>query len=144
MQKSILVSLCLVFNFCVGCGPQAKSETTPTDVATPLKATEESNEEAVAPSLQNAHDVIVSKTYEKVLDTVYDIASSKPKSINVHDIYVGVKEIAKGAEHGEGLNRIGYIMEDISGDGIPELIIGEINHARPNLDGQILLLFVQM
>ena len=132
MQKSILVSLCLVFNFCVGCGPQAKSETTPTD------------EEAVAPSLQNAHDVIVSKTYEKVLDTVYDIASSKPKSINVHDIYVGVKEIAKGAEHGEGLNRIGYIMEDISGDGIPELIIGEINHARPNLDGQILLLFVQM
>lgn len=144
MQKGILVSLFLAFSLCAGCGSQAKTDTTPADVAPSQKNIAEQATASSTQKISSSPEHVEQKTYEEVLDTVYNIASSKPKGINVHGIYVGAKEIAKGSEHGEGLNRIGYIIEDISGDGIPELIIGEINHASQNRDSRILLLYTSV
>ena len=82
------------------------------------------------------------KTYEDELDNIYVIAATKPKGTGgSHSAYVGVSELIYEATPKERLNRIGYKIEDISGDGIPELIIGEIDHEHPDRGSRIVLIF---
>lgn len=70
------------------------------------------------------------KTYEDVLNNAFNIAYSSSKDRNAYEKYVGVKEAAYGIGPEARLSKIGYCIEDISGDGIPELIIAEIDHSR--------------
>ncbi len=144
MRKGLFGALFLLLTICAGCGPQAKTETNPTAAPSPPKAVEEQSAENVASKPSRGSVEVVPTTYKDVLDTVYTIASSEPQRASVHDIYVGVKEIANSAKPGEGPERIGYSIEDISGDGIPELIIGEINPKSPNWDSRILLLYTRV
>ena len=82
------------------------------------------------------------KTYEDELDNIYVIAATKCGGGSIHDVYIGVKEvIAYGATPKERLNKIGYKIEDISGDGIPELIIGKIDNDNPDRGTRIVLMF---
>ncbi len=43
-------------------------------------------------------------------------------------LYVGVKRITKCAQPDEEPERIGNSIEDLRGDGVSGLILGEINH----------------
>lgn len=70
------------------------------------------------------------KTYEDVLNNAFNIAYSESKDRSAYEKYVGVKEAAYGIVPESRLSKIGYCIEDISGDGIPELIIAEIDHSR--------------
>ena len=70
------------------------------------------------------------KTYEDVLNNTFNIAYSESKDRSAYEKYVGVKEAAYGIVPESRLSKIGYCIEDISGDGIPELIIAEIDHSR--------------
>ena len=85
------------------------------------------------------------KTYEEALDAIYDFASSDPKdrrpAIRVNVNRTGLKEIARGDTPEERLGKIGYCIEDVSGDGIPELIIGEINNKSKNAGTRIISLY---
>ena len=137
MRKNILALLCLLLSVCVGCGSQVKTETNPVNTEKTTPAAEEKPVETAAQKPSNNPVYVEPKTYEEVLDTVYDIASSTPKRASLDDKYVGVKEIAGHAKT-EG---IGYCIKDISGDGIPELIIGEIDHKHPDRGSRILLLY---
>ncbi len=140
MRKGLFWVLCLSFTICVGCGPQAKTETNPTDASPPPKAVEAQPAETVAPKPSRESVEVVPKTYKEVLDIVYGIASSTPTRDSIFYKYVGVKEIAGHAKT-EG---IGYCIKDISGDGIPELIIGKIDKEHPDRGSRILLLYTRV
>lgn len=49
MRNGFFLALCLSLTICAGCGPQAKTETNPTDAPSPPKAVEEQPAENVAP-----------------------------------------------------------------------------------------------
>ena len=149
MRKNILASLCLLLSVCIGCGSQGKTETNPAGTDQPAAPAEEQSAETVAQRPSNEPLYIEPKTYEEVLDAIYDFASVAPKDrytagrtnmrgkINV----TGVQEVAYGDTPEERLSKIGYCIEDISGDGIPELIIGTINNKSENKGTRIISLY---
>lgn len=149
MRKSILASLCLVLSICVGCGSQVKTETNPTGTDLPPKVAEEQPAETAATEATNKPIYVEPKTYEEVLDAIYDFASAAPEDrytagrtnmrgkINI----TGVHEVVYGDTPEERLSKIGYCIEDISGDGIPELIIGTINNKSEYKGTRIISLY---
>ncbi len=152
MRKSILASLCLLLSVCVGCGTQVKTETNPTDADQPPKVSEEQPAETAAQKPSNEPVYAEPKTYEEVLDAIYDFASAAPKdrytagrtNVRVNINHIGVREVAYGDTSEERLSKIGYCIEDISGDGIPELIIGAINNKSEYNGTRIISLYTTL
>lgn len=68
----------------------------------------------------------VSEVYGELLDHYYELVSTGGEYYNAGAGDVGVWEAIAGKETTEALNHIGYAVQDISGDGIPELLIGAI------------------
>lgn len=69
------------------------------------------------------------QTYNDVLQqirSIIDIASSNPDLEPEMEGAVGVLESCKGENPAQTFNRIGYVVLDINMDGVPELVIGEI------------------
>ncbi len=66
--------------------------------------------------------------YANVLDRYYYLIAVNPDDFN--DAEMGVFEATLGKEKEAALQTIGYSIEDISGDGIPELIIGAISEEK--------------
>ena len=64
--------------------------------------------------------------YTKILDRFYLLISSPPVDYIAEDGETGVTEVLWALEPGEALECIGYRFEDLSGDGIPELLIGAV------------------
>lgn len=64
--------------------------------------------------------------YDQLLARYYNLISNRPKDWDPRDGEVGVWEVARSKTRSEALSSIGYAVRDISGDGIPELIIGEM------------------
>lgn len=64
--------------------------------------------------------------YDGILEGLYAIISN-PDEADYEDVpgAMGVWEAARGAGD-DALNALGYIIEDISGDGIPELMVGTV------------------
>lgn len=62
-------------------------------------------------------------SYEDILAKVYALIENIDDEDGSQDGFEGVWEAAK-ASGGEALNEIGYVLKDISGDDVPELLIG--------------------
>ncbi|MDI9471567.1 MAG: hypothetical protein GX260_01785 [Tissierellia bacterium] len=69
--------------------------------------------------------------YANILDRYYYLIAVNPDDFN--DAEMGVFEATLGKEKEAALQTIGYSIEDISGDGIPELIIGAISEEKDSL-----------
>ena len=63
--------------------------------------------------------------YNDILDRVYFLLTNKDAETDLQDGEIGIHETAMLSEN--PLNDIGYCIKDISGDGIPELLIGSIS-----------------
>lgn len=63
--------------------------------------------------------------YKDVLDYYYKIVSLSDDNMDI-DLGVGVQEAANGLGKEKALKQIGYLIKDITGDNIPELLIGTI------------------
>ncbi len=145
MRKRFLASLCLLLSVCVGCGSQVKTETKPIDGDQPPKVAEEQLTETAAQRPSNEPVYAEPKTYEEALDAIYVFALSDPKdrttAMRVRVNRTGLKEITHGDAPEERLSKIGYRIEDLSGDGFPELIICEISNKRENKGKRIISLY---
>ena len=114
MQKSVLAALCLLLSVCVGCGSQAKTEIDPADANQP----------------PSKPIYVEPKTYEEALDALYDEIAFPNRKDSDCAVRVDVPEpyvvrFARDKTPEDRLSKVGYCIADVSGDGIPELIIGE-------------------
>lgn len=70
--------------------------------------------------------------YDPVLKGFYDFISGRSSGDTLKEGVVGIREGVLGLSPAEALDAVGYAIQDISGDGIPELLIGRI---RPRDSG---------
>ncbi|HHT19977.1 MAG TPA: hypothetical protein GXZ74_00885 [Tissierellia bacterium] len=78
-------------------------------------------------------EIDYSKRYQTLLDDYYELIVTNDGWDYPNDGEIGVVEATLGLEPAQALEHIGYTIEDISGDGIPELLI---TSAHRDEDGQ--------
>ena len=64
--------------------------------------------------------------YEDVLEKIYETAANASDTDEPEKGCVGIWEAALASEN-DALSQIGYVLKDINGDNIPELLIGAFN-----------------
>lgn len=64
------------------------------------------------------------EAYAPVLDEFYKFVDGSSNGEKITEGAIGVEEVIGSVRGKASLNRIGYAIQDISGDGIPELLIG--------------------
>lgn len=118
-----LLAVCMLLAFLPGCKAAPAAPAIEIDAA---KFTGEKAEETPAqePDAPQVEDIDYLSVYAPVLDTAYDILchgndEDFDYSYDPYDM-VGIFEMAGQAEPAS----VGYMLRDISGDGIPELLIG--------------------
>lgn len=78
------------------------------------------------------------RVYDRILEQFYMLISDPEGDYDEVEGKMGVLEAAKTMDGKAALENIGYAIEDISGDGIPELLIGDIQGKDiPDLGTQI-------
>jgi len=74
--------------------------------------------------------------YRSVLDEFYAVTIGKEDS--TLDGTLGVSEAIIGLDSDDALNSVGYIVTDISGDGVPELVIGSVSDPSETVIGTMI------
>lgn len=64
--------------------------------------------------------------YGDILDHMYQVMTSEDENYEVQDGEIGVLEVIAGMDKRDALDSVGYTIQDISGDGIPELLLGAV------------------
>lgn len=64
--------------------------------------------------------------YDELLDTIYNLMVSSPEDMLDIDGMGGIYEAIRDVPISEALSNVGYNIQDISGDGIPELMVGNV------------------
>lgn len=81
-------------------------------------------ETAQLPAVDGAEEVDGTKIYEDILDDFYTLIANGSADAEDLEGSEGVLEAVQAMEGENALARIGYSIKDISGDGIPELLVG--------------------
>lgn len=98
-----------------------------------IDMTTESAASSVTPTEPEAVEIIdYDKEYSRILDTFYEYMANPDEHEDMEDDMIGVAEIRIDKEPNEVLSTVGYSIEDITGDEIPELVIGYINDTSTN------------
>ncbi len=93
---------------------------------------------AAALNSQGVCETDYSKVYGDTLDSYYKMVSSSYKNVEPDEHQYGIWEVMLGADK-EAPDRIGYAIRDISGDGIPELIIGSVSGSEDEVHSGTML-----
>ena len=113
--------------------PEETITSTPKETITPTP------EQMVTPTPEAKVDVM--QIYSTVIRKYYDlICSGGDGTVEVVG-EMGVIEAMGGLDTEEALNSIGYTIRDLSGDGIPELVIGEFSEADTGYGTMIYALY---
>ncbi len=110
---------------------QPKSEAGGVDAAQPKSdapdASDTSKPDAAAPDAsENPIVSAAADVYAPILDATCDVLHNGVGEMWDENVPSGVSEMSQWMERDELLQRVGYCIEDISGDGVPELLIGMI------------------
>lgn len=94
--------------------------------------------EQTAPTVPGGQDKLKTETYYTqvygdVLDGYYDLIANNPEEYDPREGETGVLEAIRGKENHEALDSVGYALQDISGDGIPELLIGAVTERENSI-----------
>ena len=135
----ILLSAAVVMTM-AGCGliadnPAEKdSQQEKTDAddsqSTPITPEQETKEDTINDPENNEIETNYDQVYGPVLDRFYEIISTGSDSHEAAEGETGVWEAIAGKKSSDALDCIGYTIQDISGDGIPELLIGAVPEAN--------------
>lgn len=68
--------------------------------------------------------------YAKVVDSVYEFIADGTSDNLPEQGRTGICEVRDFAKRAAALQQLGYTLQDISGDGVPELLIGWISQKR--------------
>lgn len=79
--------------------------------------------------------------YEETLKKYYDAIVNYDKDTIDYEGFEGVVEYTMNAGVENALDEIGYAIKDISGDGVPELLIGIIEDETKRIGSQILAVY---
>lgn len=89
----------------------------------------ESSSEAESQESEVEPEIDYEAAYASVLDGYYDLIFINDEDYYGEDGQVGVHELTYAFSREELLDKVGYHIEDLSGDGIPELVIGCLDDA---------------
>lgn len=64
--------------------------------------------------------------YDPILNDFYKFISGSSEGESLNEGATGVREVVLGLTRNEALQTVGYALQDISGDGSPELLIGKV------------------
>lgn len=127
MKQKLLglgLSLTIVAAMFSGCGLNGADNTSSTNQSTLSEGTQSTVESTETSSItETAKDVNYNDVYSDVLDIFYDIIVSKSDEYDPQDGETGVFEAIMNKGENYALASIGYVIDDISGDNIPELLI---------------------
>ncbi|MGN0341848.1 MAG: hypothetical protein ACI4DO_03555 [Roseburia sp.] len=98
-------------------------EDTENPVATETETTQEEETEEQETAEGHAAEV-----YGNILNRLYDFITNGEEDYDPAEGEIGVMEAIAGMESSEALSSVGYTIQDVSGDGIPELLIGEVEN----------------
>lgn len=73
---------------------------------------------------------VYEQEYAKVVDSVYEFISDGTSDNLPEQGRTGICEVRNFASREAALQQLGYTLQDISGDGVPELLIGWISQKR--------------
>lgn len=139
----LLATMCTVS--LIGCGKKSsdkdEKETTTEEVSTEEKTTEATTE-AVTESTteQEAQETDYSEVYSEVIEQFRNVIYNTDEDYSAGEGENGVAEYVMNFGT-ESAGYIGYAIEDISGDGIPELVIGLINDVQTGGGYEILAVY---
>jgi len=77
-----------------------------------------------------------SELYRSILDEFYAVTNGKQDSMLGGTL--GVTEAIIGLDSEDALNSVGYALMDISGDGVPELVIGSVSDPSETAIGTVI------
>lgn len=97
---------------------EASSEEQSSEASSEVESGEPEKEPEKAP------EVDYFEAYASVLDGYYDLIAGDPGDYEALDGQIGVHELCYAFTQEEILDMVGYHIEDLTGDGIPELMIG--------------------
>lgn len=78
-------------------------------------------------TFQKTESLAAEGAYDEIINHYYERISQGFEGFEIDDGDIGVSEIVQSSEAGEAPSRIGYMVQDITGDNIPELLIGAID-----------------
>lgn len=137
-RNLILVLLCtLLFSACetkigetvdsdVHVVTEYDTETLATETVTEPTSAVSETEQNAADTTDKAHEDTAEdniQVYNNILDGIYKIIVNPDYDV-LDDGVIGVSEIVNALGTNQTLDTIGYAVEDVSGDGIPELLVG--------------------
>ena len=122
----------------IGCGKKSsdkdEKETTTEKVSTEEKTTEitteATTEEVTEVNAEGTTETDYSDVYSEVIEQYRSVIYSTDEDYIAQDGENGVAEYKMNFGTESAARDIGYAIEDISGDGVPELVIGLINDAQ--------------
>ena len=150
MKKKYYVLAATIAAMCAlsACGKGNSKNTKTTEQATTAQATTEASSTTEAQTTEQATEAPADTTaslsdasveavqhsdeYDPVLMEVYNmiqggINPDNPGGYNYIDAESGIVEVVANADKNEITKSLGYVVQDISGDGVPELLIGKDN-----------------
>ena len=92
---------------------------------TETSVTAESSETSASSEDTSATSASYEEIYSGLLETAYDILTKGPED-DIPEGFTGIMEIYNNFQS-EAVNNVGYRIDDVTGDGVPELIIGTNN-----------------
>lgn len=137
LRKALAGGLAVVLLFAVSeCGA-GKSESVAENAETKQETVTLETEDSSGALTEEAEETEAEETeaeepaqtevssYDEILKHFYTIVSDPYEDYGDAPGEMGVLESARGIED-NALDAIGYVIEDLSGDGIPELVIGTL------------------
>ena len=122
-RKIMTVGLALSFvaMTVVGCTPRGGEPETPN-----TNTREIGSKDKGEVSTEDA-DIQYDEYYATIIENTYDLITKGVDQVAVDDGQAGIAEAVESLGKEEALKTIGYAIQDLSGDGVPELVIGEIS-----------------
>lgn len=141
-MKRKIIMLVLLLAMCsatiIGCGKKSsdkdKKGTTTKEVCTEEKTTETTTDmvavETTEATTEEAQEADYSDVYSEVIEQFSNVIYSTDEDYITQEGEKGVAEYKINSGTESAARDIGYAIKDISGDGIPELVIGHINDVQ--------------
>ena len=118
MKRKLLKSMCLAMLLAAFAGYGAEKNAVLPQMDLP-KAEAAAK---VAPAYEQEYTKVVDSVYEFIADGTSDNLPEQGRT--------GICEVRDFAKRDVAMQQLGYTLQDISGDGVPELLIGWISQKR--------------
>lgn len=126
MKKKCMIAL-LAAGLMTGCANSnglEEAEITPTEEISSDMDTENSRSETETADISEAYKDIIDRTYEIIIADKQDMTAEEGT--------VGIIEACMGFETEEALSHIGYMLYDVDGNGVEELMIADMGEGYWN------------